>query len=373
MITVAEIAKLVGGTVIGDSSLEIRAAAPIRDAGPDYITIADDPRFESKLRQCDVAVVIVREDFPACDKTRVVVEDPHAAFSKVVKYLDPPVADSFSGISPQASIAESASIGSGCIIEPFVVIGEQVTIGDNVHIGSGTVIETACQIGDNTRIYPRCVLYNKTHVGSRCILHSGVVLGANGFGYNTVEGKHVLSAQLGNVILGDDVELGANTTVDRGTYNSTIIDDGTKIDNLVMIAHNCRIGKHNLICSQVGIAGSCRTGDYVVLAGQVGIGDHIDIGTGATLAAKSGVMNHVPAKSVYMGIPATPLKEQMKTFAVINKLSQWYSKWKDMMRRIEKLEQVINSVPAQSSPAKPAVSSQAQSAQSSEVQSRRAA
>ena len=352
MITIAEVAKLVGGTVIGDSSLEIRAAAPIRDAGIDCITIADDPRYETKLRQCDGPAVIVPADFPSCDKTRVVVADVHTAFARLVKYLDPPVTDSFAGISSQASVAPTAIIGEGCTIEPFAVIGEHVRLGDHVHVGSGAVIETACQIGDGTRIYPRCVLYRKTIVGQRCILHAGVVLGANGFGYNTNDGRHQLSAQLGNVVVGDDVELGANTTVDRGTYTATTIGNGSKIDNLVMIAHNCQIGEHNLICSQVGIAGSSRTGDYVVLAGQVGIGDHIDIGSGATLAAKSGVMNHVPAKSVYVGIPATPLKEQMKTFAVINKLSQWYSKWKDMLKRIERIEEALGTLSnSQSAPA----------------------
>lgn len=351
MITIAEVAKLVGGIVEGDASLLIDSAAPIRDASATSITIADDPRYESKLRSCDAPAVIVQEDFPSCEKTRVVVPNAHVAFSKLVKYLDPPVSDSFSGISPLAFIAPTAEIGEGCTVEPYAVIGEHVKLGNHVHVGANCVIETACQIGDQTRLHARCVLYNKTIVGQRCILHSGVVLGANGFGYDTRDGKHLLSAQLGKVILGDDVELGANTTVDRGTYNATTIGDGTKIDNLVMIAHNCRIGNHNLICSQVGIAGSSRTGDYVVLAGQVGIGDHIDIGTGATLAAKSGVMNHVPAKSVYVGIPATPLKDQMKTFAVINKLSQWYSKWKDMLKRIERIEQLLNSVEETQEPA----------------------
>lgn len=345
MITIAEIAKLVGGTVVGDASLTIASAAPIRDAGPQCITIADDPRYESKLRQCEAPAVIVAPEFPAGDKTQVVVDDVHQAFSKLVNYLDPPVTDTFSGISPQASIATTAVIGEGCTIEPFAVIGENVTLGNNVHVGSGTVVETGCRVGDETRIFARCVLYRKSVIGDRCILHSGVVIGANGFGYQTEDGQHHLSAQLGNVIVGNDVEIGANSTVDRGTYTATCIGNGTKIDNLVMIAHNCQIGAHNLICSQVGIAGSSRTGDYVVLAGQVGIGDHIDIGTGATLAAKSGVMNHVPAKSVYVGIPATPLRDQMKTFAVINKLSQWYSKWKDMLRRIERIEQLLNSVP----------------------------
>ncbi len=344
MITIAEIAKLVGGVVHGDASLEILAAAPIRDAQVGYITLADDPKFESKLRACQASAVIIPADFPKSEKTCVVVDDVHTAFAKIVKYLDPPVVDSFAGISPTAIISPSAKIGEGCVIHPYAVIGDNVQLSDRVHVGAGVVIEAGCSIDEDTRLYPRCVLYSKTKIGKRCVLHAGVVVGAFGFGYLTKQGKHYLSAQLGNVIIEDDVEIGANTTIDRGTYNATVIGEGTKIDNQVMIAHNCRLGKHNLICSQVGIAGSCRTGDYVVLAGQVGIGDHVDIGTGATLAAKSGVMNHIPAKSVYMGIPATPIKDQMKTFAVVNKLSQWYGKWKDMLTRIERIEALIQSI-----------------------------
>lgn len=379
MITIAEIAKLVGGRIDGNPDLMITGAAPIRDAKPGDITLADDPKFASKLRQSQVAAVIVPADFPlpsfltpsdvagvaktessvgndppvanqmadppaACRLTCVIVDDVHKSFAKIVRYLAPPALDSFAGISGQAFVAATAQIGADCTIEPFAVIGEHVVLGDRVHVGSGTVLETACHIGNDTRLYARNTLYAKTIVGQRCLIHAGCVIGANGFGYITKDKRHHLSAQLGHVEIGDDVEIGANTTIDRGTYNATVVGDGTKIDNQVMIAHNCRIGKHNLICSQVGIAGSCRTGDHVTLAGQVGIGDHIDIGTGATLAAKSGVMNHIPAKSMYMGIPAAPIREQMKTFAVVNKLSQWYTKWKDMLLRIERIEQLLHSV-----------------------------
>jgi UDP-3-O-[3-hydroxymyristoyl] glucosamine N-acyltransferase len=343
-LTINQIAAMVSGTVIGDGNLTILGAATIRDANPGDITLADDPRYASKLSACPAAAVIRPADFPECDKTCVVVPDVHAAFVKLVKFFDPPVADTFRGISPLASVAVSAKIGPNCVIEPFAVIGENVELGDGVQIGAGAVIETACRIGDRTRIFARCVLYAKTQVGCDCRIHAGAVIGADGFGYVTKNGRHELSAQLGNVVIGDAVEIGANSTIDRGTYNSTIVGDGTKIDNLVMIAHNNRLGKHNLICSQVGVAGSCRTGDYVVMAGQVGVGDHVDIGDQTTLGAQCGVMNHVPAKSVYLGSPALPIKEQMKNWAVLGKIADWYQKWKDMLRRIEKIEQVLHQV-----------------------------
>ncbi|MBL8889076.1 MAG: UDP-3-O-(3-hydroxymyristoyl)glucosamine N-acyltransferase [Planctomycetaceae bacterium] len=367
-LTINQIAAVVSGTVIGDGNLAITGAAPIRDAGAGDITLADDPRYASKLTDCPAVAVIRPLEFPACDKTCVVVSDVHAAFAKLVKFFDPPVRDTFRGISPHASISVTARIGRDCVIEPFAVIGDHVELGDHVHVGAGSVIESACRIGDRTRIFARCVLYAKTEVGCDCRIHAGAVLGADGFGYNTREGRHELSAQLGNVVIGDDVEIGANSTIDRGTYNATVIGSGTKIDNLVMIAHNNRLGKHNLICSQVGIAGSCRTGDYVVMAGQVGIGDHVDIGAQTTLAAQCGVMNHIPAKSVYVGSPALPIKEQLKNWAVLGKISEWYQKWKDMLRRIEHIERILHQVevpeaPANSStrPAAPATSSSVES------------
>lgn len=349
MLTIKEIADLVSGEVIGDENLAISGAAPIRDARATEITLADDPRYASKLAACPAAAVILPAGFPACDKTCVVVADVHAAFACLVHYFSPATRATVRGISPLASVSLSARIGPDCVIEPYAVIGDHVELAAGVHVGAGVVIEAGCRVGARTRLFPRCVLYRDTQVGADCRIHAGAVLGADGFGYVTREGQHHLSAQLGRVVIEDAVEIGANSTIDRGTYNDTVIGRGTKIDNLVMIAHNCRLGQHNLICSQVGIAGSCRTGDYVVMAGQVGIGDHVDIGDGATLAAQAGVMNNIPAKSVYLGSPALPIKEQMRNWAVVGKISEWYHKWKDMLRRIERLEQVLEA--EQTSPA----------------------
>ncbi len=192
-----------------------------------------------------------------------------------------------------------------------------------------------CRLGENVTVYPNAVLYENTTVGPRSIIHSGVVLGCHGFGYRYFEGSHKPAAQLGYVQVGCDCEIGAGTTIDRGTYGPTIIGDGTKIDNLVMIAHNCRIGRHNMICSQVGIAGSTITGDYVVMAGQVGVRDHVRIGEGAILGAKAGVSADVPAGAHVFGIPAIAERDQKIQFAAISKLP-------DMRRQLKALQQAVD-------------------------------
>ena len=209
-----------------------------------------------------------------------------------------------------------------CTSNPVQLIGDDVVIGDRVTIHSGVESWPAAISRDDVTIFPNAVLYEDTIVGPRSIIHAGVVIGAYGFGYKFVDGRHQLSHQLGYVEIGADVEIGANSTIDRGTYSATVIGDGTKIDNLVMIAHNCRIGRHNMICSQVGIAGSTTTGDYVVMAGQVGVRDHVHIGTGAILGAMAGVANDVPDGAHMLGAPAVPEREQKLMFATMAKLPE---------------------------------------------------
>jgi len=222
-----------------------------------------------------------------------------------------------------------------------------VTIGNRTVIHSGVQIMASCRIGDGTVLFPNVVLYENTVVGSRTLIHAGAVIGAYGFGYTLVEGRHRLSAQLGYVELGDDVEIGACTTIDRGTYGATVIGEGTKIDNHVMIAHNCRIGRHNVICSQVGIAGSTTTGDYVVMAGQVGIRDHVNIGERVTIGAKAGVMNDIPSGATYLGIPATPERQQMLMLAAFQKLPELKKQLRSLQHTVTQLEQAAGTLTRQ--------------------------
>ena len=232
----------------------------------------------------------------------------------------------------------NVKIGANVAIGHFAVIEEDVVLGDNVSIHSGVHIAAGCVIGDQTAIFPNVVLYRDSIVGSRCILHSGTIIGAFGFGYDSSKGVHKLSSQIGNVVIGNDVEIGANSTIDRATYGSTIIGDGTKIDNFVMIAHNCKIGNHNLLCAHTGIAGSTTTGDYVVMAGRVGVKDHVHIGDRAVLGAMSGILGDVEPDSRIVGIPATPEKEQMRILIAIQRLPEMQKAFKQLLKEVEGLK-----------------------------------
>jgi UDP-3-O-[3-hydroxymyristoyl] glucosamine N-acyltransferase len=195
-----------------------------------------------------------------------------------------------------------------------------------------------CKIGEQVTIYPNAVLYEETRVGPRCIIHGCAVLGADGFGYRLVEGRHQLQAQLGYVEIGADVDIGAGTTIDRGAYGATRVGEGTKIDDQVMIGHNCQIGRHNLICAQVGIAGSTTSGDYVVMAGQVGVRDHVHIGSKAIIGAKSGVSNDVPEGTSMLGAPAVPEREKKLEFAAMAKLPEMRREFKALQRAVAELQ-----------------------------------
>jgi UDP-3-O-[3-hydroxymyristoyl] glucosamine N-acyltransferase len=219
-------------------------------------------------------------------------------------------------------------------------IGDDVEIGAHSTIHSGARIMAGCVLGRGATVFPNAVLYENTIVGDRTVIHAGAVIGGHGFGYKLVDGRYELSAQLGYVEIGSDVEIGACTTIDRGTYSATVIGDGTKIDNQVMIAHNCRIGRHNMICSQVGIAGSTTTGDYVVMAGQVGVRDHVHIGAGAVIGAKAGVSNNVADGAHMLGSPAVPLREQKLQFALLARLP-------DMRDQLKKLQRQMNAFVAE--------------------------
>ncbi len=230
------------------------------------------------------------------------------------------------------------------------VIGPEVQIGRGSTVHANATIMGRCRIGRDVTIFPGCVLYRDTVVRDRVVLHANAVIGAYGFGYDTIGGRHERGDQLGFVILEADVEIGASSTVDRGTYGPTVIGEGTKIDNLVMIAHNCRMGKHNLICSQVGVAGSSCSGDYVVMAGQVGVPDHVRIGHRAILGAKSGIMRDVPDDTTVIGIPATPERDQMAKQAAFAKLPEMRRQLHDLKREVDRLAAQLAEQPKTVSP-----------------------
>jgi UDP-3-O-[3-hydroxymyristoyl] glucosamine N-acyltransferase len=346
--TLGQLADLVAGRLVGDAGTQISDAAVLSEVAAGQITFIDQPERIKQLTATQAAAVVAPEkiaqgwnESAAASLPVIFVPDVHAAFTAIVLHFRPSRARVAVGIHPRAIVSPSARWGNGVNIHAGATVGDDVQIGNGTTILPGAHIMPSCVIGHDVTIGPGAVLYENTIVGDRSIIHGCVVIGANGFGYTFVGGRHVLSAQLGYVRIGDDVEIGPGTTIDRGTYGATIVEDGTKIDNLVQIAHNCRIGKHNIICAQVGVAGSTSTGDYVVIGGQAGLRDHVHIGSGARLGAMCGITNDVPDGMAMLGIPATPEREQKLKLAALAKLPEMRQEFKAFRRELAKLQNSV--------------------------------
>jgi UDP-3-O-[3-hydroxymyristoyl] glucosamine N-acyltransferase len=331
-ITVRQLAELVHGQVSGDGDLEISDARPLSEAQPGTITLVEDAKHAPQLHDSPASAAVVPVALNTNGKTVIRVADPWDAFVTIVRHFHHRTAPPLLGIDPRAAVHPAAQIGEDAGIGPFACIGEGSVIGLRCRIHSGAVIGRFCRLGDDVTIYPNAVLYDETVLGNRVIIHANAVLGADGFGYRIQSGRHTKMPQLGHVEIGDDVEVGACTTIDRGTFQATRIGEGTKIDNQVQIGHNCQIGRHNLLVSQVGIAGSCSTGDYVVLAGQVGIVDHVHIGDHVVIGGQAGVTKDVPAGQRILGSPATPEREQKRILMSLERLP-------DIRRDVQRIKQ----------------------------------
>lgn len=340
--TLGELSRLVNGRVRGDSQLQIATALPLQDVSSDGCITLVDKRSSAELLYGSPAVAaVVPVGFPETTVPVIEVPQPHAAFERIIRHLRPSHSDRRQGVHVHAMIHPTAMIGEGCVIEPGVSVGAGCIIGQRTIIHAGAHVMANCTVGDDCELYPGVVLYPDTRVGARCLIHAGTVLGAFGFGYRTVDGKHDRTAQVGWVEVGDDVELGACVTIDRGTYGPTRIGNGSKLDNQVMIGHNCHIGRHNLICAQVGIAGSSSTGDYVVLAGQAGVRDHVHVGDRATIAAQSGVANDVPSGEVWSGSPATTTRKYMQGVAALSRLPEMRNDLRQLEFQSQRIEQQL--------------------------------
>ena len=341
-ITVGQLASRLNGEVIGEREHEIVDAQGLAKAGRDEVTFVGDDLNLRKLNQCQAGVVLINaERLPAAKQlmglqavTFIIVDDPQAAFIETMQFFRPQRLRPQMGISPQAYVAPSATIGENTNVYPGAFVGEEAIIGRDCDIHPGAVIGAGCRVGDQTTIHAHAVLYPEITLGNRIIIHANAVLGADGFGYRFEHGRFTKIPQLGTVRIDDDVEIGACTTVDRGMIGATIIGEGTKLDNLVMIAHNCELGKHNALVSQVGLAGSVTTGDYVRCAGQVGIADHLHLGTGCTVAAKSGVHKDIPEGETQIGAPSGPIEEQFKILMATQKTPE-------MRKQIRTLEKQV--------------------------------
>lgn len=333
--TLAELAQEVHGQLRGDGGKRIQGARSLLAAGPTDIAFLDGKQHTRELEACRAGALLAPPGVSHNGTPIIEVADPLAAFTSIYLKFHPQPAAPPPGIDPRAAIDPSARLGTGCTVHPFVTIGAGTVLGQRCRLHPGVTIGQNCVLGDDVVLHPNVVIYDGCTLGSRVILHAGVVIGADGFGYRLEQGRHAKIPQYGGVVIEDDVEVGANSTIDRGTFEPTRVATGTKIDNLVMVGHNCRIGRHNLLVSQVGIAGSSSTGDYVVMAGQVGVADHVHIGDRAMLGAQSGVHKDIPADTKVLGAPARPVKEAQVILLSMDKLPELRKDVKEIKKHLK--------------------------------------
>jgi UDP-3-O-[3-hydroxymyristoyl] glucosamine N-acyltransferase len=336
----SELSALIGAaneTASGDP--EITGVASLQEARAGDVTFFSNPRYLAQLRASKASAVIVSLE---CEEqiapALLRVENPSAAFAAAVAAFAPQEILPASGVHPSAVVDSSVVLGEGVSVGPNAVIEAGVSIGDYSIIGAGCLVGREVRIGKECRLHPGAIIRERCLVGDRVILQPGAIIGSCGFGFEFQGGRHVKIPQTGIVEIGDDVEIGANTTVDRARFGRTVIGEGSKIDNLVQIAHNVQIGSHTVICSQVGISGSTRIGAYVTLAGQVGLAGHLEIGDKAVLGAKAGVSKNVPSEAMLIGAPAKPMKEWKQTNFYISQLHKLYERVKDLEGAVKSLK-----------------------------------
>jgi UDP-3-O-[3-hydroxymyristoyl] glucosamine N-acyltransferase len=330
--TLKELAALCGGELRGDPAQKISGAASLSEAGPGEITFYADPRYMSRLRKTGASAVFVPLEFSEqTAAAQIHVANPSKAFEQVVLKLAPKPIAFAAGIHPTAVVDPTAKIGKGVSIQPYAVIESGTVIGDNTVIGAGSYVGHESMIGASCLIYPNVTIRERTRIGARVIIHSGAVIGADGFGFEFVDGHYQKIPQVGIVQIDDDAEIGANTTIDRARFGRTWIQEGVKIDNLVQIAHNVIIGKNSIIAAQTGISGSTRVGEKVMMAGQVGVIGHLTIGDNTIIAAQSGISKDLPG-GAWFGSPAVPLPEAKRQIAWTHRLGKLF----DRVKAIEK-------------------------------------
>ncbi len=335
-ISIGDIAKLLDAEIIGDPSVKINNVSGVAEAEEGHLTFVIDPKYVPALEKTKASAVLIQEDIQAkTNIPQIRVKKPKEAFRKLTEAFSPPPIEFAPGIHPTAVVAEDAVLGKNVSVQPYAVIESGATIGDNVVVGAHSYIGHFTSIGDDSLLYPRVTIRERISIGKRVIIHPGVVIGADGFGYEQEKGKNIKILQIGNVIIEDDVEIGANTTIDRARFDKTVIKRGTKIDNLVMIAHNCSIGEDTIICGQAGISGSSKVGNNVILAGQAGLVGHIKIADKTIVGAQCGVTKDIEKPGLYIGSPALPHLEKKKQIALITKLRDMYRSLKKIENKLE--------------------------------------
>ena len=331
-----DVAKKIDGMVVGDASLEITGVCSIETAETGHITFAKGKNFLDKLKRSRASAVLV-DSKEEVGMSQVITPRPELAFARLLDHFHPRPRPK-PGIHSTVVLGANVILGKRVTLSSLVCIGDNVRIGDDAVICSGAVVGNNCELGKHTVIHSNVTLYSNSIIGNHVTLHAGVVVGSDGFGYTVDEkGMHAKINQIGNVVIEDNVEVGANSCIDRAATGTTLIKKGTKIDNLVQVAHNCTIGEHCILVAQVGIAGSCNLGHHVVLAGQAGLSDHVTVGDHVTLAAKSAALRDIESNSAHGGIPALPLNIWKRSVTILPKLP-------DLARKIRDLESRLNNI-----------------------------
>lgn len=336
--TALQIASLLGGAVEGDPNTEVWNVAKIEEGAPGMLSFLANPKYTPYIYETASSVVIVNDSFVAekpIAATLIRVEDAYASFAKLLAFYDQMSQDK-KGISSLAFVASSAKYGENLYLGEFAFVGENVTIGNNVKIYPQVYVGDGCVIGDNTVLYPGVRLYRNTVVGRRCIIHAGAVIGADGFGFAPQQDGHYEKIpQVGNVMIDDDVEIGANTTIDRSTMGSTHIHKGVKLDNLVHLAHNVEVGENSALAAQVGVSGSTHLGKNCVVGGQSGFVGHLHIANGSKFGGQCGIMGSIKEENQeFMGTPIQPLRQYLVSNARFRHIDE-------MARRLEALEKEL--------------------------------
>lgn len=345
-LTVMELAQKVKGKVVGEGGVLVAGITSADFPLPGHVAFLEDPKRLSELEATPLACLIVAKQVSNSKKPLIQVEHPKLAWAQLLNFFFPPRA--FPGtISDQAFIAPSARLGEKVTVEAFAYIGEEVEIGSQTVIRAYSYLDRKVKVGEKSIIHPHVVLYENTVVGNRCVIHAGTVVGADGFGYLPTPQEQLKVPQVGNVVIEDDVEIGACTTIDRATLGSTRIGQGVKIDNLVQVAHNVTIGPHTVISAQTGISGSSKIGARVTMGGRVGLADHVEVGDRVMLGAQSGVPpgKKIPPQQIWIGAPARPYQEARKQVAAQWRSAEMLEEIRKLRARVEELEKQLQSQP----------------------------
>lgn len=339
-----QIASFIQGEIVGDENATVHTFAKIEEGIPGAISFLSNPKYTPYIYETQASIVLVNKDFvpeQPVKATLIKVENAYESLAKLLNLYEQSKPKR-TGIHPLAFVAETAQVGKDVYIAPFACVGDYATVGDNTALHPHVCIGAGAKIGADCILYPHVTVYHDCRVGNRCILHAGSVIGADGFGFAPTPQGYEKIPQIGIAILEDDVEIGANTCIDRATMGATIIHSGVKLDNMVQIAHNDEIGSHTVMAAQTGIAGSTKIGQWCMFGGQVGVAGHIQIGDQVNLGAQSGVPGSIKAGSQLIGTPPMELKPYFKSAAVYRRLPDMYKELNELRKELNELKQQLN-------------------------------